>query len=283
MEEEYSTNKLITPTLGNNETNDDLSYTVIEGNETVSVNNNGQLKILGVGTAQVKATRIRKHYEDKTTVFDVNVTKGNRTLSVADINSVYSPNGSIQPAPKLNNGSADVDADGVTYRVTEGNEFVGLDGNGQLEISGAGTAIVEATLLGDEFYKNANVTFEVTIAKADQEPIHVDDIELYRYFRPADVTIKNPIVTGGSVDGPVKFESNAPIFASTEDGLRLHSLHYPSGGGWDNHYGTGTVTAIKKGNHNYKDIAKTFTVAVLKPDHKKLSWSTILVVVKSKH
>ena len=66
MEEEYSANKLITPTLGNNETNDDLSYTVIEGNETVSVNN-GQLKILGVGTAKVKATRNRKNYEDKTT------------------------------------------------------------------------------------------------------------------------------------------------------------------------------------------------------------------------
>jgi hypothetical protein len=241
----------------------------------LKVDSQGYLTVKRNGFFSLKILRkASKNYFKADASYWISAVRKKPELRVENMSAVYSPGGLLNPKPEVD-GSPHSDA--ITYEVISGKEFVALDGNGQLKIKGVGTATVKATLPGDQNYNNANFTFKVTIAKADQAPIHVDDIKLYRYPKSHDFTVNNIKVTGGSVEGPVTFASDSPIFASTKDGLHLNNLSYPywdvdgdlKEDWWKHHYGIGIVKATKEGNSNYKDVSKTFKVTILKPDHEK--------------
>ena len=96
-----------------------LTYSI--SNDKAKVNKQGKLVILKhVGTFKITATATATDlYDSAEATVTLTIQKGTRTLSVADINSVYSPNGPIQPVPKFNNDSDDATANDAFLKLFE--------------------------------------------------------------------------------------------------------------------------------------------------------------------
>ena len=194
----YSPNKQISPEILNQVGDGDLSYKVLSGDNVVQVNGS-QLKILGAGTAVVKATLAENNnYKLTTDEFTVTVGKGHRTLHVANENSAYDPDYLITPNPTVDGSSV---SEAISYQVKEGSA-VEVNGS-QLKILGVGTAVVKAILAENNNYELTTDEFTVTIGKG-YRALNVEHIS--KNYLPDGLITPKPTIDGRPVSGEISYE-----------------------------------------------------------------------------
>ena len=149
----------------------------------VTVDEDGNLTIEGLGTATITATieDSENIYDVTMDSYDVTVEKGNQNISVdyreieaidgvtvqnsqVDFTTLHISDSAIGKIPVV----GVVDNATVEYSSSD-SEIVAVDENGYLTIKASGTAIITVNVVATEFYNEASVSYTVVVSKVDAE------------------------------------------------------------------------------------------------------------------
>ena len=214
-----------------------------EPDSVATVDENGNVTIVGAGTATVTATTEGDESHNGGSVsYTLVVAKADATLSFAKP-SIEATFGGEAEANALTNPAGLT----VTYSIDpEGVATIDPE-TGALEIVGVGTATVTATGAANDNYNGANATYTLTVAKADAtlsfSPDHVTIVEGQAFTAPTLTNEANLDVT---------YESSNVNVATVDNNGNVTIVGV----------GETTITATGAANNNYNGTYATYTITV---------------------
>ena len=122
--------------------------------------------------AQVTLTVSSTNYNDFTVTVTVTVqAKETQVITASGLNVTYGDAGVKLNAAALDNAQ-------LTYAVTEGDNVIAVDANGNVTLKKSGAARIQITAVETEDYGTANITVDVTVAKRSLT-VKADDLTAY--------------------------------------------------------------------------------------------------------
>ena len=210
----------------------------------------GALTITGVGTCTITATaESAENYNEASVTFQLTVSRADQTLT----GFAYSDDAITigDPAPTVTAPSGAVTE--VTYSATPATVCSVDSSSGALTITGAGTCTITATAESAENYNEASVTFQLTVAKADQT------LRGFAYSDDA-ITFGDPAPTVTAPSGAVTEVTYSATPAT------VCSVDSSSGALTITGVGTCTITATAESAENYNEASVTFQLTVSRAD-----------------
>ncbi|WP_346318060.1 FG-GAP-like repeat-containing protein [Chitinophaga sp. YIM B06452] len=201
----------------------------------------GDIHITGVGTATITASQSgNANYNSATATAVLTVGKATQTLT-------------FQPLPVKTFGDADFAPQAqssaglpVTIFTSSDANVATITADGNIHITGAGTATITASQPGNSNYNNAAATAVLTVNKATQT-VTIDPLPV-KTFGDADFAFNARASTGL----PLTFSSaNANVATIAADG----TIHITGAG-------TVSITATQSGTGNYEAASATATLTV---------------------
>lgn len=237
----------------------EITYEIISGNEIASIAADGTITFTGVGTVTVRATRAgNDFYNPVSTQYTITSYKEEQTPQFTTSNPsnmTYAPGAYLEnPLKDLANLKGD-----VSYEVTAGADVATVDTNGKLTILKAGEVTVTATVAGDSEYKGAQVSYTLTVEKAEQTNFG------FTTPTPADVTYNDN--SNEYTNGVVNAMGEGTLTYSIVSGSDVATIDAATGKLTILKAGTVVVQAQKLGDDCYNDSAViTYTLKVLHDD-----------------
>ena len=219
--------------------------------DVVTVNNEGKVTIVGVGTAVITATTAENdYYLSGTVTYDVEIkAKEAAGLSFGvnePVTATYGDTEFNEPELTIPAGLT------VTYSCKPETVATVDPATGAVTIVGAGTATVTATTQGDESHAAGSASYTINVAKADATmTFGVTEPVAATY---GDTEFNEPELTKPA--GLTVTYSCEPASVATVDPA--------TGAVTINGAGTATVTATTEGNDNYNGGVATYTIVVAK-------------------
>ena len=208
----------------------------------------GALTITGVGTCTITATaESAENYNEASVTFQLTVSRADQTLT----GFAYSDDAITfgDPAPTVTAPSGAVTE--VTYSATPETVCSVDSFSGALTITGAGTCTITATAERTENYNEASVTFQLTVAKADQT------LEGFAYSASQVNFGTTPTLTA-----PSGAKTTVTYAASPET---VCSVDSSSGALTITDVGTCTITASALADANYNTAEDVTFVLLVQP------------------
>lgn len=237
----------------------EITYEIISGNEIASIAADGTITFTGVGTVTVRATRAgNDFYNPVSTQYTITSYKEEQTPQFTTSNPsnmTYAPGAYLEnPLKDLANLKGD-----VSYEVTAGADVATVDTNGKLTILKAGEVTVTATVAGDSEYKGAQVSYTLTVEKAEQTNFG------FTTPTPADATYNDN--SNEYTNGVVNAMGEGTLTYSIVSGSDVATIDAATGKLTILKAGTVVVQAQKLGDDCYHDSAViTYTLKVLRDD-----------------
>ncbi len=217
--------------------------------DVVTVDNEGKVAIVGVGTAVITATTAENdYYLSGTATYNVEIkAKEAAGLSFGVTEPVTATYGDTEfNEPELINPAHLA----VTY-TCEPESVATVDENGNVTINGAGTATVTATTKGDESHNGGSVSYTINVAKANATlKFAEDNIEAtYGGEVPANALTNEAGLT-------VTYESSDEAIATVDNEGKVTIVKA----------GEVTITATGAANDNYNGATARYTLTIDKAD-----------------
>ena len=225
------------------------SYTS-SNTDVVTVDNEGKVTIVGVGTAVITATTAENaYYLPGTATYNVEIkAKEAAGLSFGVTEPVTATYGDTEfPEPELTKPAGLV----VTY-TCEPESVATVDANtGEVTINGAGTATVTATTEGDESHNGGSASYTINVAKADATlTFEKDNIEAtYGGEVPA-----NALTNEAGLE--VTYASSDETIATVDNNGKVTI----------GKAGVVTITVTGAANDNYNEATASYILTINKAD-----------------
>ena len=180
-----------------------VNYSVVSGNDCVSVDSDGVITTLKAGTARIKAVLLEDDdWQESEAFYDLTVNKADDSKFVFAVPApdpiIYSVDGTFSNTASGGSGTGS-----ISYEILNGNDYASIDTDGTLHFTKAGTVTVKATKAADDRYEEESATYNLTIKKAQQAALTFAAINPEITYAP-DWTY-TVSVAGGSGTGPLSY------------------------------------------------------------------------------
>lgn len=160
-----------------------VNYSVVSGNDCVSVDSDGVITTLKAGTARIKAVLLEDDaFQESEAFYDLTVNKADDSNFVFAVPApdpiIYSVDGTFSNTASGGSGTGS-----ISYEILNGNDYASIDTDGTLHFTKAGTVTVKATKASDDKYNEINAQYTIEIKKASQNKLSFEN------EAPSDVTI----------------------------------------------------------------------------------------------
>ena len=249
-------NNIATGAVGTGE----LSYS-IDDTSVATIDADGVVTIKDLGTATITATKAGDANHNGATISYTLIVNGKKdqttvlNLAKDSITLVYEAGITTSNVATGGTGTG-----AISYE-SDNTSVATVDSSGQVTIKGAGTAIITATKAGDDTYNPIEISYVLTVNKAEQPALSFSKNEITLVYAAGATTMN--VATGGTGTGAISYHSDN-ISVATVDNKGEITI---KGGG------TAIITATKKGNANYKDITTSYTLTVNRAEQPALSFS----------
>lgn len=244
---------------------DTVNYSVVSGDDCVSVDSDGVITTLKAGTAKIKAVLLEDdNYQESEAFYDLTVNKADDSNFVFAVPApdpiIYSVDGTFSNTASGGSGTGS-----ISYEILNGNDYASIDTDGTLHFTKAGTVTVKATKASDDKYNEINAQYIIEIKKASQNKLSFEN------EAPSDVTITDGTfsnaVSGGTGEGQITYkiisgDDCASIDDETSPVITLKKA------------GTITVQATKAADDRYEEEIATYTLTIKKAQQAALAFET---------
>ena len=222
-----------------------LTYT--SSNSSVAVVENGKIKALAAGTANITVSFVAndKYYSAENKTIEVTVTLNDASVAAEDITLDIGANATI---------AATTTPEGLEVDYTPDNSGVVTVEDGVVTGVKAGTAKVTLTVGGDGVYAENSTTITVTVKKIDTTILAEESLELTIGSNDTVLVVIEPI----SANLNATFASSNPSIVTVDDDGNVKAVGV----------GNATITVSYAGNDKY-NAAENVTVAVTVKDPKQ--------------
>lgn len=173
--------------------------------EAIFTYNNAALTI-GTTSVKVSATYNEVKSDDKN--YDITVNKKASSISIANLTI------GVEETSTITATTTPADA-ALTYTITEGNEYVTLNGN-QITGSAVGTATIKASYEGDNEYEAAETSFTVTVSDLKTATISSFSTTSGNFTNNTDISFK--AFQGGGTTPPAINNSALRLYQGSPSG-----------------------------------------------------------------
>ena len=241
-----------------------VNYSVVSGDDCVSVDSDGVITTLKSGAAKIKAVLLEDDaFQESEAFYDLTVNKADDSNFVFAVPApdpiIYSVDGTFSNTASGGSGTGS-----ISYEILNGNDYASIDTDGTLHFTKAGTVTVKATKASDDKYNEINAQYTIEIKKASQNKLSFEN------EAPSDVTITDGTfsnaVSGGTGDGQITYEIVSGLdYASIDtDG----TLHFTKAG-------KVTVKATKAADDRYEEESATYNLTIKKAQQAALTFAAI--------
>ena len=222
-----------------------LTYT--SSNSSVAVVENGKIKALAAGTANITVSFVAndKYYSAENKTIEVTVTLNDASVAAEDITLDIGANATI---------AATTTPEGLEVDYTPDNSGVVTVEDGVVTGVKAGTAKVTLTVGGDGVYAENSTTITVTVKKIDTTILAEESLELTIGSNDTVLVVIEPI----SANLNATFASSNPSIVTVDDDGNVKAVGV----------GNATITVSYAGDDKY-NAAENVTVAVTVKDPKQ--------------
>ena len=242
-----------------------VNYSVVSGNDCVSVDSDGVITTLKAGSARIKAVLPEDNtYQESEAFYDLTINRAdNSGLSFASVTPdaiVYSENATFQN--KASGGLGDGE---ISYKILGDIDWATVDSDGTLRFMKAGKLTVKATKAADDKYNEISAEYTIEIKKASQNKLSFEN-EAPSDVTITDVTLSNA-VSGGTGDGQITYEIVSGLDYASVDDVTLPVITLKKAG-------TITVKATKAADDRYEEESATYNLTIKKAQHAALTFET---------
>ena len=243
-----------------------VNYSVVSGDDCVSVGSDGVITTLKSGAAKIKAVLLEDDaYQESEAFYDLTVNKANDSNFVfaapAPDPIIYSVDGTFSNTASGGSGTGS-----ISYEILNGNDYASIDTDGTLHFTKAGTVTVKATKASDDKYNEISAEYTIEIKKASQNKLSFEN------EAPSDVTITNGTfsnaVSGGTGDGQITYEIVSGLDYASVDDVTLPGITLKKAG-------TITVKATKAADDRYEEESATYNLTIKKAQQAALTFAAI--------
>ena len=243
-----------------------VNYSVVSGDDCVSVDSDGVITTLKSGTAKIKAVLPEDDdCQESEAFYDLTVNKADDSYFVfaapAPDPIIYSVDGTFSNTASGGSGTGS-----ISYEILNGNDYASIDTDGTLHFIKAGTVTVKATKASDDKYNEISVEYTIEIKKASQNKLSFEN------EAPSDVTITNGTfsnaVSGGTGDGQVTYEIVSGLDYASVDDVTSPVITLKK-------TGTITVKATKAADDRYEEESATYNLTIKKAQQAALTFAAI--------
>ena len=241
-------------------------YSVVSGDDCVSVDSDGGITTLKSGTAKIKAVLLEDDtYLESEAFYDLTVNKADDSNFVFAVPApdpiIYSVDGTFSNTASGGSGTGS-----ISYEILNGNDYASIDTDGTLHFTKAGTVTVKATKASDDKYNEINAQYTIEIKKASQNKLSFEN------EAPSDVTITDGTfsnaVSGGTGDGQITYEIVSGLDYASVDDVTLPVITLKKAG-------TITVKATKAADDRYEEESATYNLTIKKAQQAALTFAAI--------
>ena len=180
-----------------------VNYSVVSGDDCVSVDSDGVITTLKSGAAKIKAVLLEDDaFQESEAFYDLTVNKADDSKFVFAVPApdpiIYSVDGTFSNTASGGSGTGS-----ISYEILNGNDYASIDTDGTLHFTKAGKVTVKATKAADDRYEEESATYNLTIKKAQQAALTFAAINPEITYAP-DWTY-TVSVAGGSGTGPLSY------------------------------------------------------------------------------
>ena len=220
-----------------------VTYTSSDTN-VATVDNSGNVTIIGTGTSTITATATATdNYKSTTTSYSLNVGASNQELSFSQ-SSVNKRYGDSEFTMAANHSVGDGE---VTY--TSSNTSVAtVDNNGKVTIRGAGTTIIKATAAATASYSASSASYSLNVGASNQE-LSFSQSSVNKRYGDSEFTMAANHSVG---DGAVTYASSSTSVATVDNNGKVTIR------------GTGStiITATASATSNYSATSASYALNV---------------------
>ena len=243
-----------------------VNYSVVSGNDCVSVDSDGVITTLKAGTARIKAVLLEDDdWQESEAFYDLTVNKADDSNFVfaapAPDPIIYSVDGTFPNTASGGSGTGS-----ISYEILNGNDYASIDTDGTLHFIKAGTVTVKATKASDDKYNEISAEYTIEIKKASQNKLSFEN------EAPSDVTITDGTfsnaVSGGTGDGQITYEIVSGLDYASVDDVTLPVITLKKAG-------TITVKATKAADDRYEEESATYNLTIKKAQQAALTFAAI--------
>ena len=243
-----------------------VNYSVVSGDDCVSVDSDGVITTLKSGTAKIKAVLLEDDaFQESEAFYDLTVNKADDSNFVFAVPApdpiIYSVDGTFSNTASGGSGTGS-----ISYEILNGNDYASIDTDGTLHFTKAGTVTVKATKASDDKYNEINAQYTIEIKKASQNKLSFEN------EAPSDVTITDGTfsnaVSGGTGDGQITYEIVSGLDYASVDDVTLPVITLKKAG-------TITVKATKAADDRYEEESATYNLTIKKAQQAALTFAAI--------
>ena len=243
-----------------------VNYSVVSGDDCVSVDSDGVITTLKPGAAKIKAVLLEDDaFQESEAFYDLTVNKADDSNFVfavpAPDSIIYSVDGTFSNTASGGSGTGS-----ISYEILNGNDYASIDTDGTLHFTKAGTVTVKATKASDDKYNEINAQYTIEIKKASQNKLSFEN------EAPSDVTITDGTfsnaVSGGTGDGQITYEIVSGLDYASVDDVTLPVITLKKAG-------TITVKATKAADDRYEEESATYNLTIKKAQQAALTFAAI--------
>ena len=241
-----------------------VNYSVVSGDDCVSVDSDGVITTLKSGTAKIKAVLSEDDtYQESEAFYDLAVNKADDSNFVfaapAPDAIIYSEDGTFS-----NTASGGFGTGSISYEILNGNDYASIDTDGTLHFTKAGIVTVKATKASDDKYNEISEQYTIEIKKASQNKLSFEN------EAPSDVIITDGTfsnaVSGGTGDGQITYEIVSGSDYASVDDVTLPVITLKKAG-------TITVKATKAADDRYEEESATYNLTIKKAQQAALTFA----------
>ena len=243
-----------------------VNYSVVSGDDCVSVDSDGVITTLKSGTAKIKAVLLEDDaFQESEAFYDLTVNKANDSNFVFAVPApdpiIYSVDGTFSNTASGGSGTGS-----ISYEILNGNDYASIDTDGTLHFTKAGTVTVKATKASDDKYNEISAEYTIEIKKASQNKLSFEN------EAPSDVTITDGTfsnaVSGGTGDGQITYEIVSGLDYASVDDVTSPVITLKKAG-------TITVKATKAADDRYEEESATYNLTIKKAQQAALTFVAI--------
>lgn len=243
-----------------------VNYSVVSGDDCVSVDSDGVITTLKSGAAKIKAVLLEDDaFQESEAFYDLTVNKANDSNFVFAVPApdpiIYSVDGTFSNTASGGSGTGS-----ISYEILNGNDYASIDTDGTLHFTKAGTVTVKATKASDDKYNEISAEYTIEIKKASQNKLSFEN------EAPSDVTITDGTfsnaVSGGTGDGQITYEIVSGLDYASVDDVTLPVITLKKAG-------TITVKATKAADDRYEEESATYNLTIKKAQQAALTFVAI--------